>query len=321
MKRESAIDLRDQLTAELRLLGFTTTSEPPEDVASAEPLPIGLGIKGGLRGEWLVAVRVYAPEWTKETRAALATIRMRAHGEVDAKVIGTPVLQAGGGGAPGVTLRSGCRIGTTNERWGTVGWFVTLVGRESAGPQALTCAHVLARDGSASVDDLIVVPPLPNAAIPTHTIVGTVSAVAHVAPPWKHIRVDAAAVQPNSETAVDLSVGTRGPVREVLVPGHEETVVVKHGGATAATLGALTAQKLAVPCRDPRTGASMVFLDQYEIESTDPTGRFSRSGDSGSLVLEPRSHQGVAMLIGGHGPFSYATPLNTVLTELNASPA
>ena len=314
MKRESAIDLKDRLTEELALLGFIRPRDPDEATAIAEPLPMGLGIKGGARGEWLVAVRLYAPEWTKETRAVLATIRKRAHGEVDSQVVGPPLLQA-------ATLRSGTRVGTTNERWGTVGWWVTLFGRESEGPQALTCAHVLARDGAASVDDLVVVPPRKDAAMPTHTIVGTISSVAPLTPPWHHMRVDAATIQPNENAEIDLNVGTRGPVSEVLVPGHDEAVVVKHGAATGNTLGALTAQKLVVPVRDPLTGATMIFLDQYEIESTDPSGPFSKQGDSGSLVIEPRSHQGVAMLVAGHGARSYATPLNTILTELNASPA
>ncbi len=312
MKRESAIDLKDQLTEELGLLGFVRTSDPGEDVALAEPLPMGLGIRGGARGEWLVAVRLYAPEWTKETRAVLATIRKRAQGEVDSAVAGPPLLQA--------ALRSGSRVGTTNERWGTIGWWVTIFGREGEGPQALTCAHVLARDGRASVEDLVVMPPPPGAALPTHSIVGTISSIAPLTPPWLHMRVDAATIQPNENVEVDLRVGSRGPVSEVMVPGFDETVVVKHGGATGSTLGALTAQKLVVPMRDPLTGATMVFLDQYEIESTDPSGRFSAPGDSGALVLEPRSHQGVGMLVAGHGERSYATPLNTVLTELNANP-
>jgi hypothetical protein len=315
MKRESAIDLKNKLTEEMRLLGFSLPRDPAEEVAATAPIPVGLGLRGGARGEWLLAFRLYADDWTPEMRALLATIRKRARGELDSKIVAPPMLHSG------LKLRSSNRIGTTNERWGTLGWFVTLAGREDAGPQALTCAHVIARSGAASVDDLVVIPPAPDAELPTHEVVGMVSSVAPVSPPWKHMGVDAATIQPSSGVEIDLNVGSRGPVRDVVDLTQEEVVVVKHGGTTDMTLGATSAQLLPVPMRDPLTGALSVYVDQIEIESTDPSGRFSAPGDSGSLVLEPRSHLGVGMLNGGSGEYSYLTPLNTVLTALGAKPA
>ena len=315
MKRESAIDLKNQLTEEMRLLGFSLPLDPAEEVAATAPIPVGLGLRGGARGEWLLAFRLYAHDWTPEMRALLATIRKRSQGEVDSKLVAPPLLHAG------VTLKSAQRIGTTNERWGTLGWFVTLNGREDAGPQALTCAHVIARNGAASLDDLVVIPPPPDAELPTHEVVGTVSRVAPISPPWKHMGVDAATIQPNAGIEIDLRVGARGPVREVTDLTQEEIVVVKHGGSTDMTLGATTAQALPVPMRDPLTGALSVYVDQIEIESTDPSGRFSAPGDSGAIVVEPRSHLGVGILIGGSGEYSYLTPLNAVLTALDAKPA
>lgn len=315
MQRESAIELKNQLTAELRLLGFSLPRDPAEEVAATAPIPVGLGLRGGARGEWLIAFRLYAHDWTPETRSLLATIRKRAKGEVDSKIVAPPLLHAG------LKLRSSARIGTTNERWGTLGWFVTLEGREDEGPHALTCAHVIARSGAESLDDLVVVPPAPDAELPTHEVVGTVSSVAPVAPPWRHSSVDAATIRPNAGVEIDLNVGSRGPVRDVLDLTQEEVVVVKHGGTTDMTLGATTAQLLPVPLRDPLTGALSVYVDQIEIECTDPSGRFSAPGDSGSLVVEPRSHAGVGMLVGGSGEYSYVTPLRKVLSALRAQPA
>ncbi len=315
MQRESAIDLKNELTEELRLLGFSLPRDPAEEVAATAPIPVGLGLRGGARGEWLIAFRLFADDWTPETRSLLATVRKRAQGEVDSKIVAPPLMH----GRP--RLRSGDRIGTTNERWGTLGWFVTLDGREDEGPHAVTCAHVIARSGAASVDDLVVIPPAPDAELPTHEVVGMVSAVAPVAPPWKHIHVDAAAIKPSPGIEVDLNVGSRGPVRDVVDLTQEEIVVVKHGGTTDMTLGATTAQMLPVPMRDPLTGALAVYVDQIEIESTDPSGRFSAPGDSGSIVVEPRTHLGVGMLVGGSGEYSYLTRLTTILSALRAKPA
>ena len=44
-----------------------------------------------------------------------------------------------------------------------------------------------------------------------------------------------------------------------------------------------------------------------------------RDGLYFSLVIEPRSHEGVGMLIGGSGEYSYLTQLNTVL-EVSRDP-
>jgi len=315
MKRDAAIELKQDLTEEFRLLGFSLPRDPAEEVAATAPIPVGLGLRGGARGEWLLAFRLFANDWTPELRALLATIRKRARGEVDSKLVAPPLLHGG------LTLRSSDRIGTTNERWGTLGWFVTLEGREDEGPHALTCAHVIARSGAGSVDDLVVIPPAPDAELPTHEVIGTVSAVAPVSPPWRHMRVDAATIKPNAGVEIDLNVGSRGPVREVADLNQEELVVVKHGGTTDMTLGATTAQLLPVPMRDPLSGALSVYVDQIEIESTDPTGRFSAPGDSGSLVIEPRSHAGVGMLVGGSGEYSYLTQLSVILEALDAKPA
>lgn len=315
MRRSDAIDLKAQLTDELRLLGHTL-SKAPEERPLGSPMRIGLGICGGARDEWLVAVRVYAVDWTKETRTAVADIRRRCRGEVDVKLAGQPVFHAGAR-----PLRSGDSLGTTNELWGTLGWFVKLEDADDDQVYALTCAHALAREGAGSRDDLIVRPPPPDAEMPTPEIVGTIQRVAPLPAPWLHQRVDAALLRPNDDIEVDTNVGSRGPVTEVLVPSGEETVVTKTGGATNVTLGALTAQKLTVPLLDPRTGVIVVFADQYEIEAANPGEPFSAPGDSGALVIEPRSHSGIGLLVGGLADRSYATPLNTVLTALNASPA
>ena len=77
MQRDSAIELKDKLTEEFRLLGFSLGADPDEQVAATAPIPVGLGLCGGARGEWLLAFRLYADDWTKETRALLATIRYR----------------------------------------------------------------------------------------------------------------------------------------------------------------------------------------------------------------------------------------------------
>ncbi len=328
MKRDAAITLKQQLTEEFRLLGFNLPADPTEAIAATAPIPVGLGLCGGARGEWLLAFRLFADDWTKETRALLATIRKRSRGELDSKIVAPPLLHTGSlqtgsphTESPHTGLRPGSRIGTTNERWGTIGCFVTLTGREDEGPHGLTCAHVLAREGSESIDDLVVIPPAEDAEIPTAQIVGAISSVAPVAPPWMHIHVDAATIKPHAEIEIELNVGSRGPVRDVVDLNQEESVVVKHGGTTAMTLGATTAQMLAVPMRDPLTGTLAVYVDQLEIESTDPTGRFSAPGDSGALVVEPRSHGGVGMLVGGSGEYSYLTPLRSVLDALGAKPA
>lgn len=314
MRRSDAIDLKAQLTDELRLLGHTLSKAPDEHPLGA-PLPIGLGICGGARDEWLVAVRVYEVDWTKETRNAVADIRRRCRGEVDVKLAGQPVFHAAR------PLASGHVVGSTNELWGTLGWFVQLEDEDGDRVYGLTCAHAVAREGQSSCDDLIVRPPPPDAEMPTPEIVGTIARVAPLPAPWLHQRVDAALIALNDGVEAELAVGSRGPVREVLVPSGEETVVTKTGGATSVTLGALTAQKLTVPFLDPRTGVSVVFADQYEIEAANPGEPFSAPGDSGALVIEPRSHSGIGLLLGGLDDRSYATPLNTVLTALNASPA
>jgi hypothetical protein len=58
--------------------------------------------------------------------------------------------------------------------------------------------------------------------------------------------------------------------------------------------------------------------DQLQIEGLAPGTTPSKEGDSGALWLDDLG-RAVGLLVGGDGKYSYATPIEVVLNELDIS--
>ena len=61
------------------------------------------------------------------------------------------------------------------------------------------------------------------------------------------------------------------------------------------------------------------FIEFDGLVEIEGTAQFSHPGDSGSLVTDVGRSASVAMLVAGDGSLSYATPLSSVLAQLQAS--
>lgn len=94
--------------------------------------------------------------------------------------------------------------------------------------------------------------------------------------------------------------------------------VIKVGRTTAKTIGKITSVGTIVGPVTYDIG-DLWFSGCYQIESETEGGSFSRSGDSGSVVITEQGEI-VGLLFAGSDEFTYACPIEDVLTRLRCSP-
>lgn len=93
--------------------------------------------------------------------------------------------------------------------------------------------------------------------------------------------------------------------------------VMKNGRTTGPTMGQIVAINFRTsPIFYPGIGG-VVFTEQIVIQGTG--GRFSASGDSGSLIVSAGTRQPVGLLFAGSDTFTIANPISAVMRELNIS--
>ena len=229
---------------------------------------------------------------------------------------------------------------------GTLG---SLIQNSSGTQYLLSCNHVLARSGYASMDDMIVQPGLidnnctPNGDGPGTTPVGVLTTWLDI--PFAQTNVDAAIAQVNSG-----AVNSSGAIMELgavegngtlaaAPPGISSTggkgenasigmTVAKSGRTTGLTCANISAINLEVEvsyfmnCAETESAYTKTYTNQIAIEGNN----FSDAGDSGSLVVDAGNAEpvglffagGVANVGGQEVSEGVANPAPMVLAELGA---
>jgi len=280
----------------------------------------GLGVAVCENGEFGLAVRY---PWSDESmRPNLDELQQMAGGEIDPQWTGPVVAQSTATVPPWHRGRQRpLLIGSSiAHRDSTAGTLTGFVKRGDGSLEALSCNHVLTVKGGALLDPVLQPGPADNG-----EAANTVGQVAHIIPLQKRTvnLVDCALVGLSTGIESDRTTLTDyGPLGGVVPAGWFETgvrrrAVAKLGRTTGPTEGHITA--IALTQRVAYAGlGSFFFNDLMEIRGRRKRP-FSEPGDSGSLVFSPSDgNRACGMVIAGTGVWSYATRLDTVLSQLGA---
>lgn len=200
----------------------------------------------------------------------------------------------------------------TQNWYGTIGAIVT----DNDDPNTrmiLSNYHVLVADGNAQPGDAIECPS------------GSGQVVAHLSERWSlSAKTDAAmAVIDNRSNSVCEILGI-GPVAGVANITDIEMMISsgsrvrKMGSKSGLTEGKIIANDQIAPMGYQHIKGPWKLNNQLQIEAIPPGTLFSQEGDSGSCIVDDFGRV-VALLVGGDGRYSYATPIEIILNELNIS--
>ncbi|WP_050758305.1 hypothetical protein [Xylanimonas cellulosilytica] len=312
----------------------TVDAATPSDLVRAPTLSLGLAPADG--GGYTVAVRYRLG--LPAARAVVKRVAAEAGAGADVRRTGRirtqsdvrprpPVVSARALGETTRTrpLRPGVSIAHVDVTAGTLGAFVVAREASSEAAQerhALSNWHVLVGSPEAGAGDVVVQPGPADGGRDPRDRVGTLARWAPMNPGEHHL-VDAAIALLDDGIDVDPTYPVGRVTTTAQALGGE--AVAKVGRTTSLTRGRVSAIEL----DDVLVGYGddlgvLGFDGQIEIESTGDEP-FSRGGDSGSLVYR---EDGVAIGLlfagsetggpGGHG-LTYANPIDTVLTTLNAT--
>ncbi|MGW1956114.1 hypothetical protein ACWCPI_25765 [Streptomyces sp. NPDC001920] len=280
------------------------------DVPEPRTHGIALGISVGNHSYRLgVRLQNESPEAWQMADA----IGEKSKGEVDIRPLGPVYAQCTCG-----PVRAGFPVGTINRASGTVGPFVVL--RETGKMHALSNNHVLAASNKVALDEVISHPggsaggPHPQDRI---GVLGWVEPLKALGTPND---MDAAACLLDEGLEVDVTVSGAQVTGPVDPTGPLE--VTKIGRRTGSTTGRITLIDFG-PLEVGGYGdmGKLVFRDQIEIRR-DNGAPFSLPGDSGSLVFDSRTKEGIGLLfsggVRGGGYASLVTPLRRILEHMDA---
>ena len=195
----------------------------------------------------------------------------------------------------------GCSIAHSQGNPGTFG---CVVYREDQ-RFILSCSHVVARSGEASVGDAILQPK--ESATNDNLIGRLVEFVPFDFTPFPNDQVDAGLVTPNEMSSISDTFVDGAEIHGCKLPREEMTVQLV-GFASGHTFGQIVDTFFRTTINYP-TG-TVQFSDQLLCT------KMSTEGDSGSLLRTLDNHA-VGLLIGGSSNTSVFNPIRSVLRKLN----
>lgn len=296
-------------------------------VASAVPLAArgvslisvcAVGVAPHGRMDYRIAVRV--PTKTMAASTEVDLIRKRAKNEIDIRVTGRirPQLKLFPRRRHRPTI-AGTSVGHFHVTAGTLGYFAERKGRLGF----ISNNHVLANSNDAAVGDVILQPGALDGGERPGDEIGFLE---HFVPIRRTPNfVDCAfAAFHGDDLPGAIRLPDIGKVKGINDDLTEKMRVRKYGRTTGLTRGRVTAFELDNVTVDFEAPLRIVRFDgQIEIEGADE-GPFSKSGDSGSLIVDGR-RRAVGLLFaggttgGGNGKgLTYACPIQTVLDALDA---
>lgn len=292
-------------------------AERTADIAGIQP-SIALGIAFGARaGDFRLAVRIQHRDLIGSSK--LAGIEKAARNEVDVQYVGELTKQAAPPTSPHRVrpIRPGTSVGHYDITAGTLGAFVRV--DDSERPRVLSNNHVLADENRAAVGDDILQPGLLD---------GGQAGLDRIASLERFVALDASGLNDvDAAVAVlDEELEFDHTLAGITCTGGLAAVenvdrVVKRGRTTGLTRGVVTAIEVDNVVVRFSTGV-LRFDNQIEVAGSDAVV-FSKGGDSGSLIVEERTGDGVGLLFAGsdqggphHTGVTYANPLAVVFERL-----
>jgi hypothetical protein len=244
-------------------------------------------------------------------RAARETTSLEPDVQITGPIVARPPAEPGSREMP--PLRIGASISHHRSGAGTLGFFARRV--SDGVPGFVSNNHVIALCDRGREGDAILHPgKLDRGSDVVGYLAGRYPRLAAIAP-----RADCAFARLHAGLAFDPRVITDDlKLNPVFVPLEEQKEVVKQGRTTGFTRGRITA--LALERIDVFYGTATIFFDQpFEIMQ-DGEDRFSKPGDSGSLVMTPQGNP-LGLLFAGSMDCrrSYANPIEEVLTALGVT--
>lgn len=268
-----------------------------------EPGVIGVGIGGGVPGKrsGFLAVRIAAT-----SREALEALPKRIHG--------IPVV---GELASEFHTQRRCRpvhagvsvgLASVGSLPGTLTGFVTIRGTT----YALSAAHVLCPAAAGAQID-VVQPAIADNGSMAADVIGT-SLYAQ----WQSDGIDAHVAKLNSDIEINCRLNFRYHSRRLYGSASLPVIdmpVCKIGKRTWHTNGKVTiiGLDLRVTCHD---GSKMVVRNNFLVRGRG--GKFSDSGDSGSLVFSKSGRRPVGMIVAGNNAESVCAPMANILSKFGA---
>ena len=278
---------------------------------SAVSVPLAIGI-GGQHGRYKLAVRVQ--QIVPGIQTVLDQVSRCARGEVDIRMVGQVFKQGRWHRNRNRPLRIGGSIGDARTSTGTLGCFVT---RASGGGEEdfLLCNnHILANENRAHKGDAIVQPGPNDGGRVARDKVGWLADFVRLRK--RHNLVDAAVAELIEGIEYYYGFLDRlGPIRGVRTdPPEIGETVYKLGRTSGLTKGRVAAMEVDGLRVEYDTGI-LEFDRQLEIEPAGP-GPFSRSGDSGSLIIDTRRRALGLLFAGNNVDTTYANLIGEVLDSL-----
>jgi len=208
-------------------------------------------------------------------------------------------------------LPCGISTGSIRRNDGTMGCLVRRPGLPEV--YILSCNHVLADLNAGVPGDVIFAPGLREGGNP-NTPIATLTAYPRLVFGGTPNFVDVAIAQVRVSGSVAPEILGIGRVHQPPMLATKHQSVKKHGFATGNTLGVVAgiSEDLMVTFD---TDHVVHFSRQMAIQGVGGKP-FSRGGDSGSLVLDAQTSRPVGMIIAGAGPFSVATHIGVILTNM-----
>jgi len=299
----------------------TRTSLPLEARVVPTALParrpraaVALGItRKGKRG-FALAVRVR--EIVPGLESVLKYVRERARGDVDLKLVGLVVKQAGWNRRRARPLRIGSSIGHVEVTAGTLGCFVKARGETAEADMILSNNHVLASENRGKRGDPVLQPgradgggfPREEAAVLSRFVALRKSRPNFVDAGCAELLEGISYWYADIEGRGEL----RGLRKRPLGIGERVFKVGRTTGLTEGRVSAIEVDDLLVGYE---TG-ELLFDGQIEIEPVGWGEPFSRGGDSGSLIVDEENRAAALLFAGNDVDATYANPLRQVLDSL-----
>jgi len=208
-------------------------------------------------------------------------------------------------------VQPGNSIGHVKITAGTFGALVTKGGTV----HLLSNSHVLARSGLAKNGDDILYPGKADGGKSPGDLVATLSGFKKFVTGGDFVNhADCAIAKPLAARATDLTSAIKGlGVPKGTTKAARGMKVVKVGRTTNKTTGTVRDVHFRFVLDYDDLGKSVGFIDQVFCT------RYSKPGDSGSLVLDQKSAKAVGLHFAGANGGSVFSPIDTVLGQLGAT--
>lgn len=320
MQLESARALKAELLEELHAPSAAARSAAarrrPAPPALERALPIALGVQG--RGQdYKLAVRIQG--MPVGIQQAIDTLRLRAQGEIDVRLIGRIHKQPSKTKKPWHQqkirpLQPGLSVGHVDITAGTLGCFVIPTGARTP-VFILSNNHVLANENKAKKGDSIIQPGRADGGQNPSDLVARLSKFIKLKKHGNSLDAAVAALEEGLQYNPSLLRGLgkiNGLRTEPLDVGETVYKVGRTTGLTRGYISALEVDNLIIGY----DRGDLVFDGQIEIA---PKGNepFSLGGDSGSLIVDEQFRAIGLLFAGNDFDVTYANPIQSVIKALN----